>query len=652
MKKASTQMPTPNSLESRQVSCFKSATSKLPFKSATLGEIFHTIESGRLPIQDKIRTLQEEWIAAKDNFGEKSDEARAIYKKKQNLKEKSWLPAFSLSALFNGKRANENVAEHSGLLQIDIDHLESSQEWNRICKSLQKSPHIWKLWRSISGDGIKAAMMIPPNTETHKDAFRAAAEHVKILTGKHIDEACKDPARICFFSKSKVWTNEKAFPIDPIARAPISTNGSTTAASDSSRLEGQVRRLGESLLGWLSEWHTDERQRVFAYCRCPDVTREHHHEDNPNTRLYLNPGSVPRIECRHGECALVVKQRNDLLRKLFFERETTVSLPEIEDTDAMTRQPIVLPEDIIEGLLTKGGKMLLGGGSKSFKTWMLIDIATAVVTGTAWLGFKVKVGRVLYINLELQKEFFFHRNKTVLEKKSLDLKPNTYDAWNLRGHAADLSKLLPSILDKSGKDKYNLIFFDPIYKVLGDREENVTHHMTNMMNDLERVAIESGAAVIFGAHFSKGNQSLKESIDRVSGSGALARDPDSILIFTKHEKHNTFVVEATLRNHAPIEPFCVTFDFPLMKLAPDLNPLDLKQPATGQRKTATTSAEKITSLLEAEPLAFGDWRKLAQETLVISESTFKKYFRILKEDGRIKKTEEDKWTTTDNADAF
>src|SRR5437016_932710 len=145
--------PKTSTLENKQVSWFKSATSKLPEKTTSVREVFNAIENGKLPIQDKIRALQDEWVAAKEQFGEKSDQAKAIYKKKQALKEKSWLPAFSLSALFNGKRANENVSAHSGLLQIDIDHLQSKAEWNRVCKALQGSDHIWKIWRSISGDG-------------------------------------------------------------------------------------------------------------------------------------------------------------------------------------------------------------------------------------------------------------------------------------------------------------------------------------------------------------------------------------------------------------------------------------------------------------------------------------------------------------------
>ena len=57
-----------------------------------------------------------------------------------------------------------------------------------------------------------------------------------------------------------------------------------------------------------------------------------------------------------------------------------------------------------------------------------------------------------------------------------------------------------------------------------------------MLNEIEALAVETGAAVAFGAHYSKGNQAGKEVIDRIGGSGVFARDPDSILNFTRHEE--------------------------------------------------------------------------------------------------------------------
>src|ERR1017187_8795199 len=63
------------------------------------------------------------------------------------------------------------------------------------------------------------------------------------------------------------------------------------------------------------------------------------------------------------------------------------ALPAIEDGAELIAREIALPADVIEGLVHCGGKMVLGGASKSYKTWTLIDAAVSVVTGTEWLGF-------------------------------------------------------------------------------------------------------------------------------------------------------------------------------------------------------------------------------------------------------------------------
>jgi hypothetical protein len=168
--------------------------------------------------------------------------------------------------------------------------------------------------------------------------------------------------------------------------------------------------------------------------------------------------------------------------------------------------------------------------------------------------------------------------------------------------------------------------------VLGEREENVTHHITAIMNDLEKLAVRSGAAVAFGAHFSKGNQAGKESIDRISGSGAFARDPDSILVFTKHEEEDAYTVDATLRNHKPIEPFVVRWHFLLMERDEALNPARLKQ-AGGRPRLATQT--EILNLLDETPLRATDWQKRAKDEYGIASSTFYEIKGELSRLGRI-----------------
>ena len=53
--------------------------------------------------------------------------------------------------------------------------------------------------------------------------------------------------------------------------------------------------------------------------------------------------------------------------------------------------------------------------------------------------------------------------------------------------------------------------------------------MAKFCNQFDKVCTELGCAVIYCHHHSKGSQGSKRSMDRASGSGVFARDPDALL---------------------------------------------------------------------------------------------------------------------------
>ena len=77
----------------------------------------------------------------------------------------------------------------------------------------------------------------------------------------------------------------------------------------------------------------------------------------------------------------------------------------------------VLPEELVSGVLHKGAKMVIGGGSKTGKTWLLIDLALSVSSGTPWLGLNCRPGIVVYLNFEIQAGFFHSRLLQVADAK-------------------------------------------------------------------------------------------------------------------------------------------------------------------------------------------------------------------------------------------
>lgn len=298
-------------------------------------------------------------------------------------------------------------------------------------------------------------------------------------------------------------------------------------------------------------------------------------------------------------------------------------LPPIVDAAEFVALPIDPPRELVRGLLHQGSKLVLGGGSKSFKTWALLDLALSVAHGEPWLGFETERGPVLYLNFEIQPHPWQRRITAVADTKGITLKPGVIKLWNLRGHAADFQTLLPRVIAATKESGFALIVLDPIYKLYGRTDENKAGDVAALLNGMESLAVETGAAIAFGAHFSKGNQSQKEAIDRISGSGVFARDPDSILIFTRHEQADAFAVESILRNFSPVEPFAVRWQFPLFQRDGQLDPSKLKQ-AAGRKPEH--SPEDLLKTLPESGLTTGDWRVAADED-GITERTF---FRLRK----------------------
>ena len=259
-------------------------------------------------------------------------------------------------------------------------------------------------------------------------------------------------------------------------------------------------------------------------------------------------------------------------------------LPSPDDGMSFVKDDIAIPPELVAGVLHKGTKMVLGGPSKAYKTWALLDLAVSVATGSDWWGFPCVKGKVIYLNFEIPRPFMRKRLEAVLEAKGVKLEPGQLEIWNLRGYAGSFEKLSTDIVDQLKEAEYVLSIIDPTYKVMGDRDENSASDMNNLMNTFEQLCHSTGVSVAFGSHFAKGNASGKEAIDRISGSGVTARDPDSILTLTRHSAGDAyFTADFTLRNFPRVDPFVLMREHPLMIRCPDLDPNDLKQPERMQK---------------------------------------------------------------------
>jgi hypothetical protein len=338
------------------------------------------------------------------------------------------------------------------------------------------------------------------------------------------------------------------------------------------------------------------------------------------------------------EPATLKADAEDLLRRMF--ANVGNNMPPIVDAAEFLGVTLPEPKQIVRGLLHQGSKLALGGSSKAFKTWTLLDLALSVAHGHPWLDFPTTKGKVLYVNFEIQDSAWQKRLQDVSIAKGFNIELGCLALLNMRGRAAGYASLLPKIASAAKGRDFALIVLDPVYKLYGGTDENSAGDVAGLLNSVEALAVETGAAVAFGAHFSKGNQAGKESIDRVSGSGVFARDPDSLIVMTKHQTEGAFTVEATLRNFPCVPPFVVEWSFPLMRRV-NYDPAKLKQ-AKGRGKSH--NSVDLLDVLPAEGLTNADWCRAAQEKFGMGVRTFYNLKKELHKEGKVTfSKEKQKW---------
>ena len=333
-------------------------------------------------------------------------------------------------------------------------------------------------------------------------------------------------------------------------------------------------------------------------------------------------------------------------------------LPEPEELDALWDNMPDLAPPLIEGILREGHKMLIAGPSKAGKSFALIQLCISIAEGKPWFGFDCTQGKVLYVNLELDRASCLHRFKDVYE--ALDQQPSNIgniSIWNLRGKSLPMDQLAPKLIRRAQKRNYKAIIIDPIYKVItGD--ENSADQMANFCNQFDKVCTELKCAVIYCHHHSKGSQTGKRSMDRASGSGVFARDPDALLDLLELELENmnedklqnapidtsqctAWRMEGTLREYPKFKPVDLWFEYPIHKvdtngflaMAQFDSPQQKGANVINKRKKAAKEKKKeqivdAFNIADAENGFTGQVEiKRVAELMEVSEKTLRRYLK-------------------------
>lgn len=328
-------------------------------------------------------------------------------------------------------------------------------------------------------------------------------------------------------------------------------------------------------------------ERLYAYCRDHGFAVDTQNK-NPS-RLSRLPGVT-----RNGRRQVLLTTSCGCASWAEWEdwvAESEDDLP--DDTSSDWDDPVRLAPPLIgteeDGVLRQGQKMVLAGPSKSGKSYAIVDLAEAIACGGDWLGWPCAKGPVYYVNLEIADQSFRHRQHLVWDERAsrghggdgVDAVKRNFVRWDLRGHACDMATLAPRLihrmLRRGPRGFFRAVIIDPIYKVNGG-DENDAEAISQFTNQLDRVAMECGCAVIYVHHHSKGAKGGLASMDRMSGSGVFARDADAILdlspIHVPEDRARRILgrpdggldtawrLSATLREFLSPEPVDLVWSFP------------------------------------------------------------------------------------------
>jgi hypothetical protein len=233
------------------------------------------------------------------------------------------------------------------------------------------------------------------------------------------------------------------------------------------------------------------------------------------------------------------------------------------------------PQWMIEGLWSDKSHGIIAGEPKTRKSYVSIDIALSVATGTDCLGrFKVvKPGPVLMIQEEISDAEMRKRLRFIAASKGLGGKvhrkgdelsvylPEPVPLYLRNRKQLDLSSNETfQMLHKQITNKnISLLILDPLQLMLGEVDENKASEVRPILYNFLQLKEETGVGIIIIHHYSKANdKNPRKGGQRILGSQAFHGWVESALYLSKNEKYET-EVEREFRNFDPMEGFSIAY---------------------------------------------------------------------------------------------
>src|SRR5206468_3166887 len=148
-------------------------------RDVSVGKILQATRTGGKKLKEQVTQIRNRMEMELTRTGDFQKAKKAV----EGLKKQ--LPGITWSARLKTRDKDVPLAEkliaHSGLMCADLDSLGSNKA--AVHAKLKTSHHVFALFVSPSGDGLKAIFRVPADASKHAGSFRAVERHVLDLTG-------------------------------------------------------------------------------------------------------------------------------------------------------------------------------------------------------------------------------------------------------------------------------------------------------------------------------------------------------------------------------------------------------------------------------------------------------------------------------------
>jgi hypothetical protein len=249
---------------------------------------------------------------------------------------------------------------------------------------------------------------------------------------------------------------------------------------------------------------------------------------------------------------------------------------------------------IVANLVPVAGLVLVAGAQKSHKTWLGIDLAIAVASGTEFLGRPVLQGPTIYILEEGSPNAIADRYRVITARRG---GADVSHIAMRRGLRADDDKSWQRVMDAVARIKPVLIVLDPLIR-LHALDENNSVDMARIMARLGALT-ELGTAVVVIHHIAKrGGDGYASIAGSARGSGAIisATDGNVMVRAIDHDSTSTTLRLSTEMRDCDAE----TFDIRWLAVDASFSIADPAAASRVARYAGSITVDDLCTLVEQE----------------------------------------------------